>query len=208
MIATLTLLMLSAPVPEVPAGPQPEPVLVAKGKGFLVHAVLLGDEKAGKVGGLQAFQTTTVPHGVAVLHTATESGKMKALVTSTTAVRQSPPMGIDRLYYTATQVAGVTADLERLYVLVAERKKTLMLPQRIPEDGDYGAAAYTLQVYAVEDGRLLHRLPLKEGNFPKEPAPETAKPGPLAVKEGGVTCFGVTFAFKGEMLSEQRYEKK
>jgi hypothetical protein len=211
MLTMLATLILSAPAPAVqpPGVPSPEPVLVAKGKGFLIHAVTLGSEPAQpKTPPLVAFQTAALSQGVAIFHTDTETGKMKALMTSGMLVRQSPPMGIDRLYYTATRVAGIAADTERLYVLVSVRKKTAMLQARPMENPDFEPATYHLAVLSLADGEALHVLPMKEGDFPKELPAETVKPGPVELKENGVACFGVTFTFKGQGLLEQRYEKK
>jgi hypothetical protein len=212
MLTMLATLILSAPVPEeMPPLATGEPVLIAKGKGFLIHAV----PSAGKsptipipMLQLAPHQTIVLSNGTMLFHTSTETGKMKSLLQTSTTVRQSPPMGIDRQYFNSTQIVGLSADAERLYVLLAQRQSTILLQGRPMNPPESVPATYTLAVFSLEDGMRLHSLPLKEGDFPKEAPPETTGIGPLVGKENGVICFGVSFTFKGKELGEQKYEKK
>jgi hypothetical protein len=202
MLTALPALVLFATGPGLPALDIPGGLeLIAKGDGFLVHA-------------------NSVAPGFALSHTATATGERKWLLLSGVPFRPGPPMGFDCIS-TEQRIVGIASDTERLYVLVRTRHAppAFMTP---PDPGgrrhatptfidggiQYGPPTYRLAVYRLADGTALHSLPIREGDFPKEPLPETIKLGPLATKANGIACFGVTFTFKGTELLEQRSEKK
>jgi hypothetical protein len=203
MFATLTTLLLAVG----PPGPASEPVLLAKGAGYYVHAI--PDVLAPLSGFAGALGGQRFGKGLGLYHTAAGSGKMQFLIGGGTSA-VIIPMGIDRIQYTDRRIAGVVADPDQLYVLVCDRWNQIERRDPIPPPKEFtGRGWYTLVVFNLADGKLLHELELKEGDFPREPsATDTAKPGPLVLKPNGVAVFGVTFTFKGPELVEQRYEKK
>src|SRR3954468_17280347 len=72
--------LLAAASPEPPADPKPDqPVVVARGDGFVVHA--LGG--AGAAGGLLGKRPATAPH---LLHTALPAGRLTVLFRTGTSV--------------------------------------------------------------------------------------------------------------------------
>jgi len=185
-----------------------KPLLLAKGKGYFVHVMPLPrfqgrswvwPEDSGIPG-----MTRTAPTGSAVLHTSTATGEMKVLAYGASTVTHGPPMGIDRIFYNQTRVVGVVADAERIAVLEWQLASESM-PKAVTE-GQTGR--YHLLVFRPADGALVQDLTLKEGQFPKDPPVESLDAGPLVVRGDSVSCFGVTFTFKGTQLVRQQYEKK
>jgi hypothetical protein len=190
MLPTLVILVLFAPpVPpavELPGDPfaleWEEPILLTKGKGFLIHV----RSRKPKEPSPWNFPT----QGMTLFHTATETGKMKALLATSTLRQSGFGFGAGSISY-STRLVGFASDTERLYLLVGSQPG-LAVERR-----------YHLAVYS-----LLHNLQLKEGDVSEQLPDETTKTGPLVVKENGVACYGVTFTFKGRELLEQRYGKK
>lgn len=204
MLATLTTLLLLAPAADVLPGP---PVLITKGTGYYVHAIP-GVTSAAPRPVLVAGPPLGT--GLGLYHTTAETGAMRLLLTSGTTV-SIIPMGIDRVDFTRTRIAGVAADAERLYVLVYQRHTSVRREAGpIREPAEYqGRAGYDLIVFRLADAMPVQHIELKQGDFPKEPpTTDTVKPGPLVVKDNVVTCYGVSFTFKGSELIERRYEKK
>jgi hypothetical protein len=179
------------------------PVLVAKGPGYYLHAI------PGAVGIRAAFLgSERVGIGLGLFHTTAESGAMRLLMASGTTV-VIIPMGIDRMVFTQTRIAGVAANAEYLFVLRQERYKKILRQEPIREPGEYEAPGYSLAVFRLTDGTPVQNVELKRGDFPTQPtATDTLKPGPLTLKQNGVAVFGVTYTFKGTELIEERPEKK
>jgi hypothetical protein len=113
-------------------------------------------------------------------------------------------MGIDRIHHTRTRIAGIVTDAQLLYVVLHTTKWTMQAG-----GGPDGAelTKYELVVFRLSDGEKLHTLEMKDGFFLEGPPPDSSEAGPLKVVEGGVTCYGVAFEFKGKEVT-QRYEKK
>jgi hypothetical protein len=165
--------------------------------------------------------------GVTVVHTTTATGVKKQLVQSgTTSV--IIPMGIDRIHHSTVRVAGVAADSQRLYVLCWHAQSTTIAwhgghraDTALEMLGGPALAANgtcRLLVFRTFDGRLLHTFELKrptphQGVAELAPsagaAPRaTTGRGLLRLTPGGVSCFGETFAFRGEELAGRHAEKK
>jgi hypothetical protein len=187
-----------------------KPKLIAKGEGYFVHALPpLGNpapltrEAFNNWGGL----TRTNVDGPVILHTALATGEMKTLAAGWLSAQLGPPMGVDRIYYQRTAIAGVAADNQRLYVLQwqTNREETVGVPG---EEVGRLNVKYRLLVFRPAKGELVYTLELKEGDFPKKLPQQTADRGPLQLHDDGVACFGVTFTFEGTRLVKQRYEKK
>jgi hypothetical protein len=181
--AVLTVVLAQGPVPELSQEGVREPRLLVKEKGYFIHS-LRGNS-------------------LALLHTSTATGAMKVLATGGTSVTQSPPMGIDRLYYRQVRLAGVAADRERLYVLEWQGKATVLLQGVSVGQPSYRTDKYRLLVFRPDDGTLVHTLDLKETAIPKE----TVDKGPLRLHGDGVACFGTRFEFRGTKLLRQTPDK-
>ena len=83
------------------------------------------------------------------------------------------------------------------------RGGALDAPERGPADrgtahrGERGDSTYSLLVYRVEDGVLIHTLHAKRSA--KETVKRTEK-GPLILRDNGVEVFGTRFEFNGTKL--------
>lgn len=206
--AMLTVSQTPPPAKLVPGEDAGKPKLIAKGEGYFIHALPpLGDPIPYTRAGLGVFGSRTSADGPVILHTSAATGEMKILAVGMSGVSQGPPMGMDRLYYGRTVIAGVATDKQRLYVLQWHAKSEGMAgpitPRASPE-----AAKYRLLVFGLDDGKLSQTLEVKEGDFPKILPRQTAGRGPLQLRDGGVACFGVIFTFEGTRLLKQQYEKK
>jgi hypothetical protein len=168
-----------------------DPIVLAKGKGFIVH---------GLPGRTVALVRPDPPPPAALLHTALPSGKTRTLLRTGTTVGVPVPMAIDRYPITQKRLVGVAADGERLYVLVWSATwkyedfagKGLVIGKAPESD------AYALSVYWLEDGTDLGGIALRGAKRPKTVPAETLDKGPLAVKDGTVAAYGQTFRFRGK----------
>jgi hypothetical protein len=213
----LVLLLLgpfagAAPAP-ADAGPRTlnDPVLIARGKDYLIHAL----PSPRPTGGL--FWGQPDPgSGLAVLHTDTSTGHMKRL---TTGGQWSfiIPMGIDRIDHHCVRIAGILANRQRLYVLTWHAK-AISRERTDTRPVAFDTGTYRLLVFRASDGKQLHDLKIEGGPpetaenrllfvggaMPKRRTPrpreETAGKGPLLLHPRGVRCFGVVFEFDGEKL--------
>ncbi|MBY0232897.1 MAG: hypothetical protein K2W96_26745 [Gemmataceae bacterium] len=167
-----------------------DPVVLAKGKSFIVHA--LADEKAL----LDPLPRTP---STAILHTGLPSGKTRTLCRSRTVAKMLPAMAIDRYDLEQTRVVGIAADKERLYVLVWSASwryedfaaKGLVVGK--PPESD----SYMLRVFWLEDGKEIESVALGGKKRPKALPGETAEKGPLEAKDGEVEAYGEVFRYKG-----------
>jgi hypothetical protein len=185
---------LLAAAPEPAADPKPgQPIVVAKGDGFVVHT--LGEANVALA--LIGQQPATAP---LILHTALPSGRLTVLFRSGTTVGFPIPMGINRIPYSQTRVVGVAADTERLYVLVWSAE------WKVLDRGGAGAEvkppasdAYAVRVFWLADGSEVGSFAVGGEKRPKTVPRESMEAGPLAVeKAGGVSVYEETFRFKGK----------
>jgi hypothetical protein len=191
----MTALVLLASV-TFAADPKPgQPVVVAKGDKFVVHALSSG----GGVAALFGERPLTAPH---LLHTALPDGRLTVLFRSGTTIGFPIPMGVDRTPYSQTRVVGVTADAERLYVLVWSAEWVVESWQGAgneikPPKSD----TYAVRVFWLADGSEVGKFDLKGEKRPKTVPAESLEAGPLtAEKTGGASAYGETFRFKGKEL--------
>ncbi len=177
------------------SAPTEQPVELAKGDGYVVHAF------GGTSGGWAVFgpQPVTALH---LLHTALPSGRLTALFRSGTTVGIPVPMGLNRTPYSQTQVVGVATDAERLYVLVWSAKWVVLGDARgevkPPESDDYA-----LRVYWLADGSEVGTFAVGGAMRPKVLPRESVEAGTLELgKGGGVSVYGETFRFKGKQRAK------
>ena len=168
---------------------QPTAQVVAKGKDYMIHAV------PSPIGS----PFNALIQGPTLLHTKISTGEMKVLARTHTSV-SIMPMGIDRVHYHATEVIAHVMDKERLYVLRSVVESTQLghawSPTREPR-------RFALLVFRVEDGQLVHTLPLKT------PDPKVIPKEPLRLREKGVEVFGARFEFEGmELIRPAPQNKK
>ena len=152
-----------------PEGQERPPKLVAKAKGTLVHAVPYSH--ARELRGL-----SDAPAGFLLLHTRTESGEMKQLLASGTSVYSTR-----RQSWSHSRIVGIAADDERVYVLVWAIRGWDQVPP--PEQMPGERATYTLSVFRLADGELVHSAP---------PGDVNSKPAPA-----GRMCFFLAECFEG-----------
>lgn len=155
-----------------------KPVLVVKTASCFVHAVPACTD------GTRLERV--LEQGQMLLHTVRESGEMTVLVPPTGVVAVSTR----RISYRTTRIAGVAADVERLYVLLWTGHAFDKPPG--PEEG-----SYVLRTFWLEDGAAIPAPALKPEGLPKEIPAETLERGPLRLVEGGVELFGTRVGYKG-----------
>lgn len=184
-----TVLVAAQPVPAPAAAPD-QPVQVAKGDGYVVHALI------GPASPFFAPQPPTTP---TILHTALPSGRLTVLYRSGTIIGIPVPMGIDRTPHHQTRVAGVAADAERLYLLVWSAR-WVVLGAGAPGAGPGPPASdtYELRVFWLADGSLIGSVPLGGMGRPRVVPRESVEAGPLEVMSGGVRVYGESLRFRGK----------
>ena len=164
-----------------PDGQERPPKLVAKAKGTLIHAVPYPH-------GVELRGVSDAPGGILLLHTRTESGEMKQLLATGTFTYPTR-----RQSWSHSRIVGIAADDERLYVLVWATRGYDRVPP--PEQMAGERATYTLSVFRLADGELVHRgTPDTLNSKPVQPgAPpaEVLEKGPLELVKGGVKIDGV-----------------
>jgi hypothetical protein len=190
-VTTLALGWL-APV-LVAAQPAPKPdqlVQVAKGDGYVVHAL---------VGPPVPFFAPQPPAASYLLHTALPAGRLTVLYRSGTTAGIPEPMGYDRTPYHQTRVVGVAADAERLYVLVWSARWL------VPDGGGAGGERrppasdrYEVRVFWLADGSAVGSFPLGGTARPRVVPRELVEAGPLEVMSGGVRMYGESLRFRGK----------
>ena len=212
LLAALAFLA-SAPAPEPPPPDPTQPALVAKGKGYLIHAVpstlpVAGPNKEKMLRGFQwGFDGLPGSRaGIGLLHTTTTTGDMKYLLVGGHTSYPGPTMNVNRVYHNVFRIAGAAADADRLYVVWYHEEKEEM--EGIVKPAYDGKGKYCLVVFRLVNGEMLHDLEMKEGDFPKGLPDETSDAGPLKLTSNGASCYGVTFEFEGAGLVKQRYDAK
>src|SRR5262249_2206220 len=101
-----------------------------------------------------------------------------------------------RISYQQTRLVGVTADAERLYVLVWHSGRVFDRPPRLDEEAVKGT--YRLSVYWLADSSKIAERDLTGREVPAKAPKETTGKGPLTVADGTVSCYGTKFQFKGK----------
>ncbi len=132
-----------------------------------------------------------------LVHTARYTGEMRVMISSSPGINYGSRSGI----------AGTATDKERLYVLYWEAVQELQVTSRQPPPPKFKEPEYQVIVFRLEDGKRLMGLSLKEGRLPSKALPVTFEKGPLELRNNGVSCFGVTFEFKGDKLESHKVEK-
>lgn len=175
-----------------------QPVLLVKGKDFLIHAIHPTSTESVLV-------TMTSSEDAMLVHTSLASGEMKVLVRGFTTVTWIP-MGIDRFDYRHSSVVDYTADKERLYVLKADTHASGRADRRTGGFPSGAPSSYSLLVLQPESGKLLHTLDL--GRPPQDAAKKVMR-GAMSLRDNGVEVFGTRFEFKGtELLKPAPKSKK
>lgn len=196
-VRTMTTLALGwlAPVlvaaqPAPAAAPAPDqPVQVAKGDGYVVHAL---------VGPASPFFAPSPPTTPTILHTALPAGRLTVLLRSGTTVGIPEPMGYVRTPYHQTRVVGAAADVERLYVLVWSTR--WLVPDGRGAGGERRPPAsdtYEVRVFWLADGSAVSSFPLGGMGRPRVVPRESVEAGPLEVMSGGVRVYGESLRFRG-----------
>jgi hypothetical protein len=171
------------------AAPEDDPVVLARGKSFIVHGLT----------GPKGLRGSARPEPTVILHTALPSGKTRALLRSGTTIGLPIPMAIDRYPITQKRIAAVASDSERLYVLVwsaswryedFDGKGPVVKP---PDEGNL-----ELKVFWLEDGTEGDSIPLRGEKAPKMAPAESLEKGAIEVKEASVKVHGETLHFKGK----------
>lgn len=185
---------LFAAAPEPAVDPKPDqPVVVAKGGGFVVHA--LGGAAAAPALLAQQPATDTL-----ILHTALPAGRLTVLYRSGTSIGTPIPMGINRIPCSQSRVVGVAADTERLYVLVWSAEWRALDRGGVgkemkPPESD----AHAVRVFWLADGSEVGSFGVGGEKRPKAVPRESTEAGPLAVEKAGVvSVYGEAFRFKGK----------
>jgi hypothetical protein len=165
------LLGLALPAPAL----QDDPVIIAKGKDYLIHYLPAPARGLSFAGGDVAF-----------LHTTPSTGEMKALTR----------MPADRF-----TLLGYAADRERLYVAarVDVGFGSYGFPPARVVDTQFHVYAFWLA-----DGTELARKAMKESDVPEKlrKGKQVAEGGPIELVEGGVRCFGTSLKFDGKKVVE------
>lgn len=179
--------------------PEPDqPKLLVKEKDYFVHAlppIDAGQRLPARLRGMMESSSS----GVALLHTAVATGEMKRIWYSHVSVMEMPYTNSGTPLISETFIAGFAADRERLYVLDWSTSNMRTTST---------AGTFHLVVFRAADGKRLHVLKLEGDKAPDKQPEQTTDRGPLRLHEGGVTCFGIRFDFKGAELLKPSAEKK
>ncbi|MBP3956390.1 hypothetical protein J8F10_13990 [Gemmata sp. G18] len=187
-LAALTILLAADPKAD-------QPVVVTKGDAFIVHALANSAR--------QILFREYPPAAPLLMHTALPSGKLTVLFRSGTTIGIPIPMGLNRTPYSQTRIVGVTADAERLYVLVWSASWKVEdfggAPPIKPPESD----SYAVRVFWLADGSEVGNVPLGGSKRPKNIPTESMEAGPLASeKPGSVSVYGETLRFRGKELQK------
>jgi hypothetical protein len=170
----------------------PKPTLVLKGKHCFIHALPFAPEPT-------RLRADFLPTGLQLLHTLSETGEMRLLLTSGTRETVGPERAL-RLHYTQTRIVGVAGDADRLYV-VTWTSSDLRDPPSSTADRIKGGS-YRLDVFWLVDGSQLTELQLTSKALPETSPRETTDNGSLEVGEKEVTCYGLTISVRGKEIGK------
>lgn len=155
------------------------PTELAKGRGYRIHAVPLGQGLQG-IGEKSAWL---------LLHTSLPDGKLTILAKSGESATFSPPMAIDRIFYKKIDILGVVAFEGKLIVLTRRAKGAVMRIPKAKKTPDYGEPEHRLTIYDARKGEKRGTIALKEVKIPGDLRP-TLKSGPLTLKGNVLSLFG------------------
>jgi hypothetical protein len=163
-------LLLSAALaqPAVSLHAPAEPVcrVLARGDGYVVHAVPAGARAPGIDTGSGPFGFGFLNSRTAILHTDLKTGRMKKLVEGGEWSVPGPPMGIDRVTHRTLTIASAATGPDRLYVLVMHSTvHAIVQGTRGPVDRTRAQLQHVLYVFRLADGSTVQELKLPE---PKE----------------------------------------
>ena len=132
--------------------------VLAKGDGYVVHAVRVGARAPG--GDPRGrFGLFSGPR-YAILHTDTKTGTLKKLVEGGEWSVPFPPMAIDRTTEHSISIAGVATGPDRLYVLVM--RSSVVVRGGAPGGRGPGTLQHVLYVFSLADGRTIQEVVLPE----------------------------------------------
>ena len=191
----LVIVMIAAvlaPAMAAEEAPDPKvPVLIAKGDGYLVHAV------------------QGMCPGYRVLHTSLATGEMKELLSTE---RVPPPMlsesFIHRTYtldFDGISLVGLLSDGQRLYMLTRPSAMFEPIPPylpSVPPDERVGWGN-VLTIFWLADGSKIGEYLLPQNAMPETPPGSTLGPGPLHLIDNGVEVYGTTLRYDGATLVSQ-----
>ena len=191
--ATATAIDLALP----PANTNFVSQIVAQGEGYQIQALRF--PFAGLERSLRRGEAAQVGH--VLLHTRLKTGQGREMLRTKTTREWRTRVG----GFWHNRIAGVAKDAERLYVAVWSARgrglaPTFLLPaERRPANSPRYHSALEVRVFALADGRLLHKAAVP--GAPAAVPPETAAgPGPLKVGKAGVDCHGTRLRFEGTKL--------
>ncbi|MBN9521561.1 hypothetical protein J0H58_24095 [bacterium] len=162
MFTLLLTSSLAQPAP-TPKAVEPECRVLAKGDGYVVHAVPSGPRAPGVVADRGPFGAGVLSGRTAILHTDLKTGAMKRLVEGGEWSVPGAPMGIDRVTHHTLSIADAAAGPDRLYVLVM-RSTTHAFVQGTPGPIDRTRATlqHVLYVFRLADGSTAQEVVLPE----------------------------------------------
>ena len=193
----LTLWALATAPPPLPAKQEADPdrpKLIAKDKGYFIHALPSGGEALPKMGHRIPFGQSSTARGLVLLHTSVATGEMKILTSGGTSAVNFVVRNSDGTEYYLARIAGVAVDKDRLFVLRWDQSPRKTSAQ--------------LLVFRPDTGELVHSLELTGEAVPQAAPRETADLGTLRLHPDGVSCYGTRFAFDGTKLLSRSSEKK
>lgn len=177
----------------ISARAEPQPVLIAQNAEHFVHAVPLGE-------------------GHALVHTSPATAVMKSLLVVRPYSRkeheaaQQPQEAVPAAAGIVVdgfdqRIVGITSDPQRLYVLVAGKTTTPLIPQeprrvRLP----VVRTRYMLHVFWRATGARIHSQELAVQETDKELPEAALTAGPLQQVKNGVSCLGYRFEFARQNL--------
>ena len=164
-----------------------EAKLVAKGDGYLVHVLPQRSAPPFDFGMPKRFGLLNP--NTTLVHTSTETGKMRCLFISGHESARSLPMGIDRIHHVSWRLAGTSASGDHLFVLTWHAKATVLLtggPQRAPK---FNTGQWDVSVFRLRDGNKVTSIKLTGDSLPKSTGSEVYGEGPLKIKDDKITVF-------------------
>lgn len=209
LIATPLLSAVLAAPPESKTGvrivtPQAyQPKVIARDKAFIVHAIPRSTDRGWVAGSLLAWRDQTITH------TALPKGTMRVLARSGVFRTFSPPMGINRIAFTKTELIGVAVKHRRIAVLMRVSHAGAIVTGWKPAAPRFGKPHYRLTLFNAADGKELSSLWLTPAKLPKVAVKRTIGAGSLKLKSDRILIGIRTILIdaKGQMRLSQDGEK-
>ena len=186
--------VVGVPAPRRGVAAPPQPKVIWKDKGYLVHAV----PKLGFGGRLEPAEP-----GLLILHTSLPSGKMRILARTGGWTDRAPRTAIPT--FGRTRLVGLVEQGGYAFMLLHGVSGRLVPPRS--EEHCY------LKVVRLTTGEPIRQVRLVKGRpaavrdtvavakLPPADAKQTTGPGLLKVEADGVTCLGVRFTVKDGRLT-------